>query len=276
MATLNNVTIDDIYNKIMLILIANESKVYDQYKLYSLVLDKISRGETNYVPPEFKLKFFITVRTLMSKDDNITVIKKNNIYYIAYNALGNLKLDPVGFSPYWINESELNEFIINNNLDLSYQDPESGNTIYHNILSDNKTENITKLLEINNINYNIKNNNNKTPIECIKNIEVATIIINDLNKKINSFEDRLKLIENQTVSMYFDDRIKILENDSYLVIEFEDRLNAIENNLINCSIINFIKIKICNYINRNSKFILFIKILIILFVIMKIIQILLL
>ena len=220
MTTLDNVTFEDIFNKIMLVLIANEGVIYNQYKLYSLILDKFTRNESEFVPPEFKYKFFITLRQLMLKDENIKVTKENNIYQVVYGEPKDIKNDRITFSPDWIDPSQLNNFIISNNLDLNYQDPESGNTIYHDILSENNYENVKKLLETNNIDYNVKNNYNKTPIECINDVKIATIIINDLNKKLNNMEERLIKLENK-------------------------------NEIADCSILQFIKVKTYYFLERN-------------------------
>ena len=210
MNTLYNISLDNINTKIMLILVANEGKMYDQYDLYTLFISKFINNENNFVPLEFKFKFFIILRQLMLKNDNTKVIKENNIYYVIYNPPKDIKIEKVNYNPTWIDETQFNNFIINNKIDLNYQDPESGNTIFHDILSKNNYEIIKELLETNNINYNIINNNNKTPIECITDIQVASIIINDLNKKLNKIEEklnhynkRLKNQENNNNSNYF-------------------------------------------------------------------------
>jgi hypothetical protein len=240
MTTLDNVTYDDIYNKIMLVLVANEGKIYDQYRLYSLILDKFSGNESGFVPPEFKYKFFITLRQLMLKDDNIKVIKENNIYQVIYNAPKDIQPENVKYSPEWINGSELNNFIINNKVDLSYQDPESGNTIYHDVLSENNCDNVKKLLETSTINYNIKNNYNKTPIECIRDVQVATIIINDLNKKLDKFNERLVLLENK-------------------------------NEIADCSVMNFISVKFYHFLDKNWNYIYFVFMLAVLYFMIKLV-----
>lgn len=200
MTTLKDTTPDEIYNKIMIILVANEGILYNQYNLYSLVLCKFNdyaNSTYKYVPPEFKYNFFLTLRELMLKNDNVKVIKKNSVYYVIYNEPQNLTMETIDYDPYWINYSQLNKFIIDNNLDLNYQDPESGNSIYHDMLSDSDYYNVKKIIETNKINYEITNNHGKTPIECIKDIQVASIIIDNLNKKLNHFERRLIAQENQ-------------------------------------------------------------------------------
>ena len=239
MNTLEIVTFDEIYNKIMLILIANEGILYDQYKLYSLVLDKFIKNDSNYVPPEFKYKFFIIIRQLSLKDDNIKVFKQDNIYQVIYNPSRDVKPNLVSYYSEWIDGPQLNNFIINNNIDLNFQDPESGNTIYHDVLSDNNCENVKKLLETNTMNYNIKNNYNKTPIECIKNIQVAILVINDLNNKINQLEEKINNLSKHICN--FDEKVKKINGR---VGSFEEKINIFEeikneNENLLCSIINF-------------------------------------
>lgn len=213
MSYLDNVTFDEIYNKIMIILLANEGVLFNQYRLYSLVLDKfikINEQETNFVPNEFKHKYLITLRQLAIKDTNITVTKKNNIYQVIYGNLpdDNIEIKTVTCLPQWINESEFNKFIINNNIDLNYQDPESGNTIYHNMLNGNDSDNVKQLLKTHKINYNVKNHNDKTPIECITNLGVAVTIINDLSQQLNDISQRLN--SNETELLEYKKRFNII------------------------------------------------------------------
>ena len=203
MSSLSDVTFDDIYSKIMIVLMANEGQVYDQYKLYSLVLDKFTRNESSgFVSPEFKYKFLIVMRQLMSKDDSIKVFKTNNIYQVIYNAPPETELKPscILYKDSWINNWELSGYIINNNIDFKYQDMESGNTIYHDVLSENNCENVKKLLENKQIDFTIKNNYNKTPLECINDIKVAAIIINDLHKKLTDLEEKIIKLERKNES----------------------------------------------------------------------------
>lgn len=212
MSILNNVSFEDIYNKVMLILIANESTLYDQYKLYSLVIDKFNVNKQDFIPPEFKCKFLITIRQLMSKDENVKVIKTNGVYQVIYNAPSDINLKNVYYSSDWIDESNLNSFIIDNKIELNYQDPESGNTISHNLLKTTDFENIKKLLEMSDLKLDIKNNDNKTPIECINNIHVASIIIDNLYKKIEKLEEKVEelvVVSKKIYNLSFYDLIKL-------------------------------------------------------------------
>jgi hypothetical protein len=293
----------------MIILVANEGKFYDQYKLYSLILDKF-RATSDFVPHEFKCKFFIILRSLMIKDNNIKVIKENNIYQVSYNPPKNIKPSYTNYNPAWIDSSQLNNFIINNQNKLiednkeyiNYKDIESGNTIYHDVFSQSSCENVKKLLEINNLNYNIKNNLNKTPIECIKNIEVASIIINELYNKINLLENKVNIINevlnktNHIINNY--DQIinkydQILESNNeiknkYDIIihkctylydlndEIVDKYNKIINNnhllFSNITLLTFIKYKINDFIVNNVMSIICVFFAIILYFVIKLVM----
>ena len=102
---LDQINYNDIFNKIMLVLLANEGILYNQYKLYSIVLDKFTNYQDSFVPMNFKYKFFIVIRELMLKDDNIQVYKENNIYHIIYNAPYNIKLEKINYIPDWIDKT---------------------------------------------------------------------------------------------------------------------------------------------------------------------------
>ena len=45
--------------------------------------DKYEGQYTNSIHPNFKSKFLLIIRTLMSKYDDIVVEKKNSMYYIV-------------------------------------------------------------------------------------------------------------------------------------------------------------------------------------------------
>ena len=239
-----DITFDDIYSKIMLVLVGNQGKFYNQYELYSQVLDKLSRNTNGFVSLDFKYKFFITVRNLMTKNNDIRVIKKNNVYHVVYDSSNNTEPEHTKYSPEWIDKTRLDQFIINNGVGLDYIDLETGNTIYHEILSDGNIENIKKLLETTKIDYNIKNNNNKSPIECINDINAAIIIINDLNNKLTASNEKLIIFDRRLYK--FEQRLMVFEEE---LIEIENKITKYD--IADCSIINFIKVKTYCFINRN-------------------------
>jgi hypothetical protein len=223
MANFNSITFDEIYTKIMIVLVANESKMMDQYSLYSKVIDKFN-PTTLSIHTDFKYRFMIVLRGLMSRNDDVKVSKKNNVYYVIYNAPNDLNTIQVSlnYEPSWINDNTFTNYILNNNLEteIKYIDPESGNTIYHDVLSTSNYSDVKKLLATYPTSLDCVNYYDKTPIECIKDIQIAVVIINELNKKINKLERDLNNAAKSII---------VLENRDYVE---------------ECSVKDFIKIKI--------------------------------
>jgi hypothetical protein len=158
----------------------------------------------------------------MSKNNDITVIKKKNIYYAGYNMVNN-NLDWCNYNDNWLEKNSLNNYIIENNLEneLDYVDPENGNTIFHDVLSStNNHAFIEKVIKTFDIDYTLKNNNNKTPIECVEDIKITVCIINDLNNRLYSMNKRLDNLESK-------------------------------NNINEISILSFLKVKFIIFLNNN-------------------------
>lgn len=221
MSDLINVTHDELNNKIMIILCANEGTIFDQYTLYSKVIDKFT--STSFIPPSFKYKFMLVLRNLMNTNNDVKIIKKNNVYNVVYNPPNNIELKDSYYDNMWLNTHDFNGYIIDSDLhsEFGYKDIESGDTLYHNILGGNDCITVKRLINSNSIDYNVKNNFDKTPIECINNIKVASIVISDLNLRINNLESRIKNLETKD---YFED----------------------------CSIYNFLKLKLNRFIKKNT------------------------
>jgi hypothetical protein len=194
MTDFNNITHDEINSKIMIILCANEGIVFDQYNLYSKVLDKIS--SSNFVPTTFKYKFMLVLRNLMTINNNVKLIKENDVYNVVYNSDVVIPIN-TNYDSSWVNINDFNTYIVDSNLDseFNHKDIESGNTLYHDVFSSNCYDTIKKVIKTHYVDYEIKNNFDKTPIECINDIKVATLVISDLNSRINLLEMRLEKLE---------------------------------------------------------------------------------
>jgi hypothetical protein len=233
MNEIENITHDEIFNKIMLILCANDDIVFNQYKLYDLVVDKLSLTSM-FLPSNFKYKFIIVLRQLMSNIDNVKVICINDVYYASYKSepiidieiISELNLATDIYINTWLDKINLSNYILENNLDteIKYKNPESGDTIYHDILSSIDYIAVKKIVEENYIDYEIKNNNNETPIDCIRSIKISNLVISKLTLRVN----------------YLEMRLAKLEKDNYVN---------------NYSIVNSIKNKLYNFINNISKLI---------------------
>jgi hypothetical protein len=201
MSNLEEITYDEINDKIVLILCANLGTTYNQYTLYDAVVDKFSRTSKS-IHPDFKYKFIHVLKQLMSNNYGITVLKENDIYYVGYDAQP--IIEPCLTNTEWIDKNNYIKYVVENNLENEFltQDLETGNTIYHELFSNGEYSTIKKVIETHSVDYNIKNNKKDTPIDCINRIEVATLVISDLNKKIDSLEKRLAKLETKD---YFDE-----------------------------------------------------------------------
>jgi hypothetical protein len=221
MNEIENITHDEIFNKIMLILCSNNDIVFSQYKLYELVIDKILLTSTStFIPYNFKYKFIVVLRQLMSNIDNVKVTCVYDVYYAIYKSepvidieiISELNLETDIYIDTWLDKIKFSNYILDNklNTEIEYKNPESGNTIYHDILGSNDHNAVRKIIDNNDIDYRVKNNNDETPIDCIKSIKVSNLVISNLSLKIDSLEARLAKLEK-------------------------------DNNINNCSIMNFIK-----------------------------------
>jgi hypothetical protein len=220
-----NITHDEIFSKVMLVLCSNDGIVFNQYTLYNKVLGKLL-VESLYIPNSLKYKFILVLRQLMSKIDNVRVDCIGGMYYAVYKSddVSSTDLDieivPEGdITPSsFVDDIDLSEYILLNNLDeeMMYKNPESGDTVYHHILGGADPVLVKKLIIENDVDYNVKNNKDETPINCIKSIEISNLIISDLNTKLS----------------YLESRISRLEKIDYVG---------------ECSIMNFIKVKMNNF-----------------------------
>jgi len=205
MTNLADKTFDEIYNKVMLVLAANEEKLFDQSTLYNKVIDKFDTSVI-MVDPQFKYKFFIVIRDLMSKSDDVKVIKENGVYYTIFNPPKNITIEkPVNYDSNWLNEDDFTKYIISNNVtNMNFQDPENGNTVFHHVLGGNDYLLAKELLAKYRNDYLLENSKGNTPIDCIKDIKIATLVITDLQRQVSYIESKLTYLEQRNMNDFFD------------------------------------------------------------------------
>lgn len=213
MSSLNDILIDDIETTIMSVLYANIDCTFTQYSLFNkLVNDKYNITNNNTIPPNFKSKFLLVLRNLMSKYDDIKLTKDNGIYSIV--CLSSSNANPIKLS----NSSKVNietsvelddndvslmyDYIYENCLNeyINWFDPFDGNSIFHELVLNNNTRHITRLVEENLFNYTITNNHNQTPVDLIKTTQVAKILTLGLIKNLNMIREILNQ-EKKTTNM---------------------------------------------------------------------------
>jgi len=211
MSDLSNISLNEIENTIMLVLVGNDGIVFTQYQLFDKVIDKLEI-KINCIHNSFKSKFLIVLRNLMSSYDDVKIYRENNIYKAVYatdnstmNSYSSSTDDTFIPDPFTIND--LNSYIIDNDMfeQFTYVDQSSGNTIYHDIVTNNNYLQIKKLIDTNKFNYNIKNLNDKTPIDYINDQRVTNIMIKTLFNKIDVLEKELDAFKKQDISLYINE-----------------------------------------------------------------------
>ena len=228
MADLSNISLNEIENTIMLVLVGNDSTVFTQYQLFDKVIDKLEI-KTNSIHNSFKSKFLIVLRNLMSSYDDVKIYRENNIYKAVY-ATDNITIKNYSSSagdrftpdPFTIND--LNSYIIDNDMfeEFTYIDQGSGNTIYHDIVSNNNYLQIKKLIDTNKFDYTIKNLNDKTPIDYINDQRVTNLMIKTLFNKIDVLEKELDALKKKDISLYINE-LTLLQLAKIKLTKFYDR-----------------------------------------------------
>lgn len=163
----------------------------------------------------------------MSKYDDIVVEKKNGLYYIVClsskedmeekplymeqtaKPIQLVKKDMADMYDY-IYDNDLNEYMI-------WCDPFDGNSIFHELVLNNNIKQTSRLIEENRFNFEIKNNQDKTPTDLINSQEMGNLIINEFVKKIhtltekyNQEKDNVKLLVND-----FNEQVDYYESKKY-------------------------------------------------------------
>lgn len=211
MSDLSNISLNEIENTIMLVLVGNDSTVFTQYQLFDKIIDKLEI-KINCIHNSFKSKFLIVLRNLMSSYDDVKIYRENNIYKAVYttdnaiiNSYSGSTDDTFIPDPFTIND--LNSFIIDNDMfeEFTYIDQSSGNTIYHDIVTNNNYLQIKKLIDTNKFDYTIKNLNDKTPLDYINDQRVSNLMIKTIFNKIDVLEKELDTFKKQDISVYINE-----------------------------------------------------------------------
>ena len=207
---LQDVPIDKIETDIMSVLYANMDVKFSQYALFNKILeDKYDGQYSSQIHSNFKSRFLLVLRNLMSKYDNIKVSKDNGVYWVLCLSVSESE-KPIEFEKWdkpikqpitldttdyahmynYVYDTNQNDFI-------NWSDPWDGNTIFHElVLSQNKTL-IEKLLLQDQFNFTVKNTHGKTPLEMPTSQEIFNILNKYLLEKVIFMNEKLKLLEEQ-------------------------------------------------------------------------------
>lgn len=260
---LENVSFDEIETNIMSVLYANIDMNFSQYALFNKVLkDKYDGQYSSQIHPNFKSKFLLVLRNLMSKYDDIKVSRNNGIYSVicvslpesfSFGKIDNFKnWKYVGTSAIDLDLNDyatMYDYIYENNLTdyLNWSDPWDGNSIFHElVLAENKTQ-IKKLIEQDQFNYFTKNKHGQTPIELAITQEISNLLMSGLVQKFILLTEKFnsEKEQNKLEIKRLEDKINYLESPTFT--------NKI---IINTSLLNFVLIKSENFYQNNRLFVL--------------------
>jgi hypothetical protein len=205
---LQDVQIDKIETDIMSVLYANMDIKFSQYALFNKVLeDKYDSQYYGQIHSNFKSRFLLVIRNLMSSYSDIKVSKDNGVYYIvclseSEKPIEFIKWDEPIKHPVSLDNTDyaqMYNYIYDTNQKdfINWSDPWDGNTIFHElVLSQNKNL-IEKLLLQDEFNFNVKNTHGKTPIEMPSTQEIINILTKNLLEKVIFMNEKIKIQDNQ-------------------------------------------------------------------------------
>ena len=225
---------DIIRDHVTLILIANDKTILSKIKLFKLMLERIDNASSDI---HIKEKYAIVFRSLPIDNDDIYFYKSDN--FIVYNPdiirdsnkliidenndeLLNLynfvddKYDDDDNNKF-ITKNKMYDYIVENmdvqdelNRELSYRDPQTGNTIYHDIIIENNVKIIDKLIKANKMSLFVENNKKETPLNLINDNKIFIKIIDHLSEQNNNLksiiknnESRIKILKKNNKKSYY-------------------------------------------------------------------------
>lgn len=198
MENISKMSYDDIESKIMKYLYSNPNTSFNQYSLYNKLLDDVDVKTILFDTRDFKRKFIDILRNLDCKYDDLTITKNNNnITIILDKEINSKNYEDVNYISY-NDDKEFNyyKFIFDNHIEKSLGIKDKNkNSIYHDLVMLNNIDLIKQLINTNKFNYDIKNNNNETPLDLCQNNEIYRILLKEQFKEIVNRIEKLEIIE---------------------------------------------------------------------------------
>ena len=228
--TLENVSYDEIENKVMLTLLANPEKTYTKSELYNIVLDKLE-STTQFVHPQFKFKYMIVLNQLPSKHDiKVTdnlVTSGSEVVHTEIKEKESVDLP---------NMEELSEFIVENNLLKTT----NFNGVPFDLVRNNKVLLVERMFEEEHMVYFRKTNTeNRTPMRYINSQQMTNLFLEKIYLKVIQLEkENLELCE----------EIRKIEEKNKNISFYELFTRKIQNYILknNNDIVNIANIICCN------------------------------
>ena len=229
---LQDVTIDKIETDIMSVLYANLDIKFSQYALFNKVLeDKYDGQYSSQIHSNFKSRFLLVLRNLMSKYDDIKVSKDNEIFWVVCVSVSETETQtPIEFTnwdnpikqPISLDRTDyvhMYNYVYDTNPTdfINWSDRWDGNTIFHELVLSQNKHLIEKLLLEDKFNFVVKNNHGKTPLEIQTSQEITDMLSKNLLEKLIFMNEKFRLFEeqNKTELNNYEKRVRYLESNEY-------------------------------------------------------------
>jgi hypothetical protein len=230
---------DNMFKRLELTIIAtiarNPGEYKSQYEIYNEIMEDL-----NIKNPEdkesLKIKFLYILRVLPGLYDDIKIVKKNEVLYIAFspqkedfdilnmnieksiNANTNIGMSIDENMDEMINkninpienkmplEIDVINFILDESKNDSYmlkffnKKDYNNNTLLHNLILNNDHDRIKKSFDRLYDMTEQKNNDNKTPIELINDVKISNLFLSELIKNNKDLTYDLMLMEDKHIS----------------------------------------------------------------------------
>ena len=237
MSNLSNISYDKIENDIMIVLYANIDTIFTQYSLFNkLISDKYDLKNSVSIHPNFKSKFLLVMINLMARYKDIHIFKDNGMYNIVCVSDNNVKIEnlskfknPTNSSnstnstnssnssnssnstnsqdsivDFGSNEILLMQdliFELSPNEYMNWSEPSDANTIFHELILNNNTKHIERLINDNKFNFSVVNKHNQTPIDLINSPIMNKTIIMCLQKNLTKEKENSDYLTQNIISM---------------------------------------------------------------------------
>jgi hypothetical protein len=205
-----------------------------QFEIYNTILQKFDIKDP-VEKDRLKFRILMVLRGLSTEYEHVTVINKNDILYISFSSenndvrTNNVEINNKLFEQDPKETKEINmpteisviQFILDQNIsDFFYQKDYLGNNVFHYLIINNDFDRISKYYDKLNSLLNDKNNENKTPIDVIKDIQISNFFLKKSMLDIDKLNIKLNEINysNELLDIKFNDTRNDQKTFNYCII----------------------------------------------------------
>ena len=200
MTTMDLINFQDVEKDIMLFISRNAGKLCSIHHIFNDIIDDRDIKNPD-IRKDLKTKINIVMSQLDSKQNDVTVIKKNNEYLVGYNIKTNNKSEKINNLSEETNETSLEETNSTENIAKTMFEYIVDNDINYTIKNDlisilfigislNDFERVEKFINKYSISLFQKNKDNKSVLDLIPDSPMIKFCIKENNNEIRRLKDR--------------------------------------------------------------------------------------